>query len=333
MAVAGVLTAGSGASGWSAHGHRVVTHLAFDALEDTLPEWLVTPEARERAAYQSNECDRWKGTPTLAINHENKPDHFIDIEHLWLMEMTLDGLPRLRREYLREMVLARAGDPGATPSGYEPDRDAARAYEYPGFLPYAILEHYEKLRSSFLTVRILESLGEPGRSEELGQARANAVYHVGMLSHFVGDGSQPLHVTEHFNGWVGTNPSGYTTDRSFHAFIDGGAVDLHGITRASAAGASTAAGAVAPEDPWPAILAYLGESLRLVEPLYAMEKTGALREAAGKAFLEERLAAGGAMLAALLRGAWEASSPTPEDVASFVRYDDRRPVDAPPAHP
>ena len=37
---------------------------------------------------------------------------------------------------------------------------------------------------------------------------------VGELSHFVGDGSQPLHVTTHFNGWGDyPNPNGYSTAR------------------------------------------------------------------------------------------------------------------------
>ena len=37
----------------------------------------------------------------------------------------------------------------------------------------------------------------------------------GQLSHFVGDGSQPLHVTIHFNGWGSDqpNPQGYSNAR------------------------------------------------------------------------------------------------------------------------
>lgn len=327
FAGAAALAAASAAApalGWSAHGHRVVTHLAMDRFEDVGPAWATSETARARAAFQSNECDRWKGLPSRALKHENNPDHFLDIEHLWLMDMDLGTLPRLRRDYLRTMVLARDADPAATPATYDPARDDARAYEYPGFLPYAIVEHYDKLRSSFRTARILGALDDPTRAGQLEQARANALYHMGALSHFVADGAQPLHVTEHFNGWVGDNPSGYTTDRGFHAAIDGGMVDRHGITRSSASGFDPAVPEIDPRDPWPATLAYLGTSFRLVEPLYAMEKSGALEESAGKAFLEERLAAGGGMLGAMYAAAWEASAPTEEIVASFVKYDDHR---------
>jgi len=313
------------APAWSAHGHRVVTLLALEHFEDAAPSWLLTRAMRDRAAYQSNECDRWRGTRRPAISHENKPDHFLDVEHLWLMDMSLEELPALRRDYLKQMVLARDVDPGATPATYDASKDDDRAYEYPGFLPYEIMEHYDKLVSSFNTARIIGSLDDPSREAQLEQARANAVYHMGVLSHFVGDGSQPLHLTEHFNGWVGENPAGYTTDSAFHADIDGGAIDRHAISLADVRAADTKAPSVDPDDPRPAVLAYLGETFRLVEPLYAMEKSGALEDEAGKAFLEERLAAGGAMLGAMYRAAWEASEPSEDQVKSFVRYNDHRP--------
>ncbi len=313
------------ALGWSAHGHRVVTLLAIEHFEDTAPAWLLTPEMRDRAAYQSNECDRWRATRTPAISHENKPDHFLDVEHLWLMGMTLEEMPRLRRVYIGDVALARAGDPDATPTTYDPAKDPDRAYEYPGFLPHEIMEHYDKLCSSFQTARIIESLDDPSRAAQLAQARSNAVYHMGVLAHFVGDGAQPLHLTEHFNGWVGENPSGYTTDHTFHADIDGGAIDRHAIDLAGVRAVASATPEVDGADPWDAVLAYLGETFRLVEPLYAMEKSGALEDDAGKAFLEERLAAGGAMLGAVYRAAWEASEPSEEQVKSFAKHNDHRP--------
>ena len=322
LAAAGCATA---APAWSAHGHRVITLLALEHFEDAAPSWLLTREMRDRAAYQSNECDRWRGTPSPAITHENNPDHFLDVEHLWLMDMSLEELPVLRRDYIKEMVLARADDPDATPTTYDPARDEHKAYEYPGFLPYEIMEHYEKLVASFTTARIIEALDDPSRNAQLAQARANAIYHMGVLAHFVGDGSQPLHLTEHFNGWVGDNPAGYTTDSAFHADIDGSAIERHDISLADVRTADAKAPAIDPADPRPAVLAYLGETFRLVEPLYAMEKSGALEDEAGKAFLEERLAAGGAMLGALYRTAWETAEPGEDQVKSFVRYNDHRP--------
>lgn len=328
LALAVTLSAAAPPSlGWNAHGHRLVTHLAMDRFADTAPAWLLTDEARTRVAYESNECDRWKSTPTPAINHVNRPDHFIDTEQLAPMGMSLAALPPLRRTYLEQMVLARHADPASAPDGYDPAHDPARAYTYPGFLPYAILEHYEKLRASFTEVRVLETLEGPGRPAQLAQAHANVIYHMGMLAHFVGDGAQPLHTTEHFNGWTGDNPHGYTTDKGFHAFIDGGALDLLGIDYTVLAPeiAATPAPRVDPANPWPAITRYLGETFATVEPLYELDRDGGLRESAGREFLSTRLQTGAAMLGALYAAAWEVSAPTKKQAENFVKYDDFRP--------
>jgi len=52
---------------------------------------------------------------------------------------------------------------------------------------------------------------------------------MGVMGHFVGDGAQPLHTTIPHNGWVGANPKGYTTARTFHAWIDGGFIRTAGL--------------------------------------------------------------------------------------------------------
>ena len=319
------------AAAWDAHGHRLVTHLALDSFAASAPAWVLQNDYRTRIAFESNECDRWKGTPTHAINHVNRPEHFIDIEQLWPLGMTFDALPPLRRSYIEAITVART-ERGIEPLADADSGDAAQIYHYPGFLPHAILEHYEKLRASFTHVRVLESLDDPTRAEHLTQARANAVYHMGMLSHFVADAAQPLHTTIHFNGWTGDNPEGYTTDTGFHARIDGGVLEHHGIDYASVAGVSEVP-VVDPADPWPVILAHIGEAFELVEPLYVLERDGGLMEEEGKRFIEDRLRAGGAALGALYAAAWEASEPTDAQAADFVKYDNHRPDREPHHHP
>ena len=45
-------------------------------------------------------------------------------------------------------------------------------------------------------------------------AQAQILVDIGLLSHFVGDGSMPLHVSIHYNGWGPfPNPNGYTEER------------------------------------------------------------------------------------------------------------------------
>ena len=87
-------------------------------------------------------------------------------------------------------------------------------------MPWAITENYEKLKSDFASLKAFRQYG--GTPEEIANAQADCIYVMGVMGHYVGDGSQPLHTTVHFNGWVGDNPKGYTTKQTFHPWIDGG---------------------------------------------------------------------------------------------------------------
>lgn len=307
---------------WDAHGHRTITYLAIDGLPPDMPSWLREARYAARIADQSNEPDRWRGTRRPAIRHEANPEHYINAEDLEYFGLTLESLPRLRYEYFRAMAIARHEHPGRFPP-YDPSSDEDKTREWPGFLPHAIAEHHAKLQASFNSMRILEILNDPARSHELEQARSNVIYHMGVLSHFVGDAAQPLHTTRHHHGWVGENPRGYTTDYGIHAYIDGRILRIHSLDYASLRPRMNYI-AVDAQDPWPEILAFIRRSLDEVEPLYAMRKDGSLEQAPGRAFIADRLCDGAAMLSALYRAAWESSEPTEQDVAAFVRFAGRR---------
>ncbi len=306
---------------WDAHGHRVVTYLALDeaAKGGTMPAWLNDAATRQRIAYQSAEPDRWRGQPTSALKHENAPDHYLDIEDLEPYGLTLETLPRLRYRYVAAMAATKAAHPERW-SSYQAEKDVNGEWEWPGFVPYAIMEHYGKLQSSFRTLRTIEALNESGREVQAEQARANVIYHMGVLSHFVGDTAQPLHTTRHYNGWVGENPNGYTVSKQFHAYIDGGVVSLHQITYESLCARSKPERPVDAADPWPAILDHLRRSFVHFEDLYRMQKDGSLDGPPGKSLIEERLIDGGAMLGAMYRAAWESSVPEDAELKRFGQW-------------
>ena len=110
---------------------------------------------------------------------------------------------------------------------------APRPGFWPGFLPWAITEHYEMLKSAFSSLRTFEESG--GTPAEIANAQADVVHAMGVMGHYVGDSTQPLHTTIHNNGWVGANPKGYTTWEGFHAWIDGGFNAKIGLTLAAVA--------------------------------------------------------------------------------------------------
>lgn len=314
------------AQAWNAHGHRVITRLALDRLPAGMPSYFRDEAVQSRIVDQAVEPDRWRGLRRPTIGHEDNQDHYLDIDDLEQFGLTLQTLPRFRYEYLKIMVLAKERTPERI-APYDAAADADKSKEFPGFLPYGIMSEWVKLTSAMQTVRLLEIVNEPARADQLDQARQNVVYHMGILSHFVGDAAQPLHTTRHFNGWVGENPKGYTTAKTFHAYIDGGIVDHHGFTvsRLKAASEARELPEVNPADPWPAVLEHIQRSFVEVEPVYTLQKSGELEGAAGKALIEERLTDGARMLAAMYAAAWAASEPKESDVANFVRFSEFRP--------
>jgi S1/P1 Nuclease len=197
-------------------------------------------------------------------------------------------------------------------------------YYFPGFAPYAAMEQYYKLVASFRMVRILERLSgdDTMRLAELGQARANAVHTMGVLSHWIGDMAQPLHTTIHHHGWIGENPEGFSTESSIHSYIDSGVIKKHSLEYTQLRTMVAVSLPCEPsDDVWMAVKEHLARSHGELEELYRMERDGALGKPEGKRFIVNRLADGGQTLAGLYLAAWEASALDDDDVANYLRYE------------
>ncbi len=344
IAIGALLVASSPVMAWDAVGHRAITWLALDGLDATMPAFLRDRERIHSIGWQAAEPDRWRGVQSGFLTHENAMDHFIDIEDLEEFGLTIDTINPLRYRFVRDMAVARAthkddDKPAATGQFKASDRppynerlDATGQKEWAGFLPHAICEHHAKLISSFKTYRTLEKLNDPARAPQLEMAKANIMVQMGVLSHFVGDAAQPLHTTKHYNGWVGDNPSGYTTEKTFHARIDGDVIAEQSITYESLKPSMKYTHAVADGlNPWGEVLMHIKRSHALMEKTYELEKGGKFKEDEGKQFLGRRLMDAGDMLAALYNSAWKASEPTPKDVSVFIRYDSFNMAELPPA--
>jgi S1/P1 Nuclease len=308
------------ADAWNAHGHRLISRAALRGLPAEAPAWLRDESFIEKVAWMSNQADRWRGWPMPTLGHENKPDHYLDIDDLAQFGLTLETIPKLRNEYLRTLCIAKHVHPEKI-GPYDAAKDPENNSEWPGFVLHAIAEHYVKLQAAFHEIRILEKLDDPARAFQMEQARANAAYHMGFLSHFVGDMAQPLHSTKHHNGWDGDNPAGYTKSNRFHSYIDGGVLARHSIRDEDLAAVSRVETRVSPRDPWDDVLKYVRATHECVEPLYKLEKSGDLDREPGKVFILERLARGGEMLSALIWAAWSSSAPNEKQLADFRFYE------------
>ena len=322
-----------GPRAWDAPGHRTIACLALAAVDLRAAPWLGTDDMRERILFQSNQPDRLRSRQSPVVRHLNEAEHYFEIDSLHRYGLTPGNVPPLRRAYVRAIVLggehSSAKERPAAPPQY--------LLAGPGFLAHGAMEAFDLLVAALHQVRILDALADPRRDAQLEQSRADVIHALGRLSHLVGDGSQPLHTTRHFNGWSGSNPDGYTRSKAFHRQVDSmpGRDNRLSCTALLPRLLTAAPGTTTIQAKLEArkeMLAYLKHTYTQVEPLYTMERDGLLEGPDGTEFVADRLLSGAAMLAALLRRALDESTPTAADITRFVRWTKRpSPKEKPPA--
>lgn len=290
------LSAGQ-ALAWGATGHRLIGRAAVEALPAELPAFLRDPAGVEAVGELAREPDRWKGAG-LAHDADRDPGHFLDLgdDGRVFGGPSLGALPATREGY--DTALRVVGV------------DSWKA----GYLPYSIIDGWQQLVEDFAYWRV-DTAGAartgPHRAWFLADRRARealVLRDLGALAHYVGDGSQPLHVTVHFNGWGPfANPAGYTQDR-VHGPFEGD------LVRRSVDPAAVRAAMAPLADPGPDIArwtaGYLAATGAQVVPFYEMQKAGGLAsgDPRGVAFAVARLAAGAAALRDLTAAAWRVSA-------------------------
>ena len=306
-------------SAWDYEGHRAVNQLALASLPTNFPAFVLTPEAKERIAFLAGEPDRWRNTPDLPLKHYSFPDHYMDLEQLADYGLKPEMLPPFRYDFVGQLALIRDAHPAKfPPPAAGKNEDHTR--ELVGLLPWAIVENYAKLKSGFSYLKAFQEAG--GTPEEIANAQANIIYTMGVMGHYVGDASQPLHSTIHHHGWVGENPHGYTTNSHFHAWIDGGFFEkIGGANVKGLEGRLRPAQMVLinghtarPEEMFQAAMMFIVDNNKLVEPLYELDKEGKLtgegeKGLEGRAFLEGQLVKSGQLLGDIWYSAWEQAPP------------------------
>jgi hypothetical protein len=223
--------------------------------------------ASDQLEYLDPEPDRWRSRELESMDQAFSYDHYLDFENV--PAGALDAPDRW--EYLRRLYQAGLA---------RPERDA-------GFLPYRILELYQRLVTEWRLWRQATGVERRWIEERI-------VNDAGILGHYVTDAAQPHHTTIHFNGWNdrAPNPRGYTTERDFHARFESDFVSAH------------------------VRFAHVLESFGQVEPLYRLEQAarfdpGAPPPREHLEFAAARLAAGAGMLRDLWWSAWVESGRTP----------------------
>ena len=290
-------------SAWGSTGHRMVGVAAMRGLADELPAFLRTPGAVAEVGELSREPDRTKGA---GQPHDRERDtaHFVDLDddgHVMnAAGPTLSELPRLKSEYDALLLSA----------GIEVN-DA-------GYLPYAIMDGFQQLARDFATWRVLNAAEarelDAGKRawyrEDRLRREALILRDIGYLSHYIGDGAQPHHMSVHYNGWGNyPNPEGFTNSRQTHGTFEG--AFIRRVARLDAVEAAMPAPDLDGFELRARMADYLNATAAQVVPFYRLEKTGTFAAGSegdvltpGAEFATTRLAAGAAELRDLITLAW-----------------------------
>jgi hypothetical protein len=273
--------------GWGYHGHEISGLAAALKSPTEMPGFF--HQASKQLSYLNPEPDRWRERAESDLDPAVRafsPDHYVDLEFV-----PEGALTTASDRYAFIEALVKSG------------RKPAEA----GFLPYRILELFQRLRMEF---RLWRATTDPLRRALIEQRIINDA---GILGHYVTDGANPHHTTMHHNGWVGENPKGFSTDNTIHYRFEQVYVQSH-VQVNDLLPLVAAARVIA--KPREEVIAYLQTSKSHLETLYELEKKEGFGELTKseehKKFVQARLAAGSQMLRDLWWTAWVTSEAKPE---------------------
>jgi hypothetical protein len=288
---------------WGGTGHVMIGEVAARNFPAQIPSFLRSPLAVKQIGLMAMEPDlsRNAGQPH---DSDNDPGHFLDVsdDGTILGGPQLSTLPETRRDY--DTALR-----------------AVNTDEYKaGFLPYAIMDGWQQLVKDFALLRRDMAAQKYAKkfamtaAEKKSYAQAQTVRQIltlrdlGVWAHYVGDASQPMHASVHYNGWgEGANPEGFVVTPGLHAKFESDFVNAN-VTEPQVTAA------LRPYTPCGCTVrqrtqAYLAATQAQVISTYRLEKAGAFDAATpeAKAFAVARLAEGAAMLRDMVTDAWAAA--------------------------
>jgi methylenetetrahydrofolate--tRNA-(uracil-5-)-methyltransferase len=277
------------AFGWGRDGHKIINRVAMETLPADMPAFLRTKQAIDEIEYLGPEPDRWRSSAAPELSAAQAPEHFVDLE---LADLAApDGLPAQHYDFLSDLDAA---------ARLHPELKDQFAPQKVGWLPWQAEEDFDRLAVDMREYRMLHT----AHQDTYGAQQA-VLYDIGCLGHYVADGSQPLHTTVNYNGWVETeNPERFTRQPGIHSKFE--TEFVHDNFRAPDIQPLIPAPRVL-EAPFQDFLLYLRTTHSQVAMVYRFEKQGGFDgkgSAASRSFTTERLAAGAIMLRDMIDTAW-----------------------------
>jgi Zinc dependent phospholipase C len=294
FAISALLLAPSFSLGWGVRGHNEINRAAIRALPAGELDFLKAQEPWIVYLSIIPDTYRTQNEPFLKI--------FEDPNHGWFIEQSADLMkspPRSRYEF----IIALYQDHLRT-------KDNLTNVRWTGTLPYAAVEHFERMQAAMRRLRAARKVKQEGVADTRFIEQEIATY-IGLLGHYIGDGAMPLHDSIHHDGWQGDNPKNFTRDRTIHGRMESRFVEL---IQAKAADFAPRIGAARIYvDPFAAIVKHLLDSAKLTEKVYEIDlkdKWADAKNEEARGLVYKQLAAGAETLRNLLVTAWARSSET-----------------------
>jgi hypothetical protein len=260
------------APAWWVKGHESITEAAAARLPDEVPAFFRA--GGKAMAHFSGDPDRWKNRETPHLRSAEEGNHFLDLE-----DLNGKPPPGTRMEAIRTLDSMR------------------KARNATGFLPYAIVEGYEKLACAFYDFR-----HEPDNPA----VPMKCLVYAGNLAHYTGDAAMPLHTTRDYDG---RHKDGHILQKGIHAKIDG-------FPEKNKFAPEEICRNLQPhkiDDLWAHVNAFLQESHKEIDHCYALDAAGAFDTPTddSRAFIMERCRAGAQLTLDIWYNAWLKSATLP----------------------
>lgn len=296
---------------WGVRGHTVANLAAVEGIPQNGPVFLKAQEAY--IGHLGTIPDTWRSytEPYLRISE--------DANHGWYTEQ-FDFIPN--PPHSRTEFILRVYDQYLRVKSSDPERAKQLNIRYTGLQAYSIVEGYERMKAGMRLYRSVDDQ-QPSRANlariysaispmfhdpaQVKQMLANDIaFYMGWVGHYVADAAQPLHNSQHHDGWAGYNPKGYTRDPDIHGRFESRYVDLIEVTPADVV-KFMRKDARHLDNVWQATLDHSIEARDSVEDVYRLDLLGAFQKkdnAEARELVYKRLAAGASFLRDLAYTAW-----------------------------
>ena len=262
------------AHGWWVEGHARIAEAAARILPDDVPAFFRA--AGRDLGHMAGDPDRWKNKDLPHLRSTESPEHFLDLEYLDGAELPVD------RYKLIDLLKQNKRQPSVV-----------------GMLPFALLEAHDRLACAFQDYR---------SKPEDAIIRTKCLVHAGILSHYTGDCSMPLHTTKDYDGRP--DDKGGFTQKGIHARLDA-FPEKHGLTAEELAREVKVEAITSTRD---RVMEEIRHGHGLVDKCYSMDAIGAFVTPTkeSRSFVLDRCRRGVKFTAELWYSAWQKSATLPK---------------------